>query len=134
MRIFLAMFPPEEVQSAAAEVIETLRKPGDGISWVKRENLHFTLRFMGELGESGAARVAEAAREAASRHHGFEASLGELGAFPNPRRARVLWLGLRDGAAELEAVARSVEEALRRKRFDRADRPFTSHLTLGRVR
>lgn len=134
LRIFLGIFPPEEVQAAAADLIERLRRPGDGISWVKRENLHFTIRFLGELGESGAERAAEAAREAASGHHAFEVMLGVLGAFPNPRRARVLWLGPRDGAAPLEAVADSIEATLRRKGFDRADRRFSAHLTLGRVR
>jgi 2'-5' RNA ligase len=92
------------------------------------------MRFLGDLGEDGARRAAEAATEAAARHAGFEARLGTLGAFPNPRRARVLWAGLAEGAAPLEALARDVEAALRRKGFDRADRPFAAHLTIGRVR
>ncbi|HKQ57087.1 MAG TPA: 2'-5' RNA ligase family protein, partial [Candidatus Eisenbacteria bacterium] len=68
MRIFLAVFPPAEAQDAAARLVERLRGDGDGVSWVKRDNLHYTLRFMGELGESGLERVTVAAREAASDH------------------------------------------------------------------
>ena len=134
MRIFLAVFPPAEVQSAAAEVIERLRRPNDAVSWVERENLHFTVRFLGELGESGAGRAAEAAREGAADHRAFEAALGAPGAFPSAKRSRVLWLGLAEGAEPLVALARSVEQTLVRRGFDRADRPFTAHLTLGRVR
>ncbi len=134
MRIFLAVFPSAEAQEAAARVIERLRRPGDGVSWVKRENLHYTVRFMGELGESGLARVTEAARAGAVGHPRFEAALGATGAFPNPRRARVLWLGLTEGGEALVSLARAVEQALRGRGFDRADHAFTSHLTLGRVR
>ncbi len=134
MRIFLAVFPSAEAQEAAARVIERLRHPGDGVSWVKRDNLHYTVRFMGALGASGLARVTEAANQGVVGHARFEAALGAAGAFPNPRRARVLWLGLAQGAEALAALARSVEEALRRRGFDRADHAFTSHLTLGRVR
>jgi 2'-5' RNA ligase len=134
MRIFLAVFPPAGVQDAAAEVIDRLRQPTDAVSWVKRENLHFTLRFLGELGESGAGRAAEAAVGAAAEHRVFEAALGACGAFPSVKRARVLWLGLAQGAEPLVALARSVEQALVRRGFDRADRSFTAHLTIGRVR
>ncbi|HEY3215868.1 MAG TPA: RNA 2',3'-cyclic phosphodiesterase [Candidatus Eisenbacteria bacterium] len=134
MRLFLAVFPPAEVQSVAAQVIERLRRPHDLVSWVKRENLHFTLRFLGELGESGAGRAAEAAIGAAADHRAFEVALGVPGAFPSAKRARVLWLGLVHGAEPLVALARSVEQALVRRGFDRADRSFTAHLTLGRVR
>jgi RNA 2',3'-cyclic 3'-phosphodiesterase len=134
MRIFLAVFPSAAAQEAAADVIERLRRPDDGVSWVKRENLHYTLRFMGDLGESGLERVTLAARRAVVGHRRFEAALGSAGAFPKARRARVLWLGLSEGAEALAAVAQAVEHALRGHGFDRADRAFTSHLTLGRVR
>jgi 2'-5' RNA ligase len=134
LRIFLAVFPPPAAQAAAEQVIEHLRQPDDGVSWVKRENLHYTLRFLGDLGEDGARRAAQAAAEAAAAHHAFDACLGGLGAFPNPPKARVLWIGLSQGAEALTALARAVEDALRRKGFGRADRPFAAHLTIGRVR
>lgn len=134
LRIFLAVFPPASAQAAAEQVIERLKQPADGVSWVKRENLHYTLRFLGDLGEDGARRAAQAAAEAAAAHHAFDARLGGLGAFPNPRKARVLWIGLAQGAEALTALARAVEEALRRRGFGRADRPFAAHLTIGRVR
>ena len=134
MRVFLGVFPSAEAQAAAAGLIERLRRPGDGVSWVKRENLHYTLRFMGELGESGLARFAEAARAGVAGHRSFEAALGEAGAFPSPKRARVLWLGLARGGEALTVVADAVEQALRGWGFDRADHRFTAHLTIGRVR
>jgi 2'-5' RNA ligase len=134
VRIFLAVFPPPEVQRAVHAAAESLRRPGDGVSWVKRENLHYTLRFLGELGEDGARRVRQSADEAAATDAPFEAALGALGAFPNARRARVLWAGMTEGAERLSAVARALEAALRRRGFDPADHPFSPHLTIGRLR
>ena len=134
MRLFVAVFPPPEVQSAAWAMAEPMRRQGDGVSWVKTENLHYTLRFLGELGEDGAGRVADAAREASAPRPAFGATLGDLGAFPNPRRARVIWVSLSAGAKALIELSRALEEALRRCGFDRADHPFSPHLTLGRVR
>ncbi len=134
MRIFLAVFPPPAVQAAVHTAAESLRRPGDGVSWVKRENLHYTLRFLGELGADGARRVQEAASEAAATGRPFAAALGSLGAFPNPRRARVLWAGMTAGAEPLTALARALDSALARRGFEAPDHPFSAHLTIGRVR
>ena len=134
MRIFTAVFPPSAVQGGVHAAAAGLARPGDGVSWVKRENLHYTLRFLGELGEDGARRVRQAADDAAATDAPFEATLGALGAFPNARRARVLWVGMSAGAERLTAVARALEAALRRRGFDAADHPFSPHLTIGRVR
>ena len=134
MRLFLAVFPPPEIQNAAFAITESLRRANDGVSWVKLDNLHYTLRFIGEVGEDGARRVAEAAHEAVRGHRVFTAALGGPGAFPKPARARVIWVGLAEGAEALVAVARALETALRKKGFERAEHAFTAHLTLGRVR
>jgi len=134
LRIFLAVFPSSAAQQVAARAIDALRHPEDRVSWVKPENLHYTVRFLGDLGEDGARRAAEAAVEAISDHTAFDAALGEPGAFPSPRKARVLWIGLREGAERLVALAKSVEAALERRGFEPEGRRFEAHLTIGRVR
>ncbi len=134
MRLFLAVFPPPEVQALAVRVSDAMRERGDGVSWVRRENVHYTLRFLGELGADGARRAREAAVEAAASHASFDALLAGPGAFPDAKRARVLWLGMGEGAEALKALARSLERALASRGFERADHAFTPHLTLGRVR
>ncbi len=133
-RIFLGVFPPPSTQAAAEGVIDRLRQPDDRVSWVKRDNLHYTLRFLGDLGEDGARRAAQAVQEAAAAQPAFDARLGSLGAFPSPRKARVLWIGLAQGESALTSLAGAVEDALRRKGFDRPERAFAAHLTIGRVR
>jgi 2'-5' RNA ligase len=134
MRIFLAVFPSTEVRDAAFGVIERLRRPGDGVAWVKHENLHYTLRFLGEQDEDGVTRATQAAHEAAAAQASFAARLGELGGFPSMRAARVLWLGLSEGAEALVALAQRLERGLVTRGFESAGRPFSAHLTIGRIR
>ena len=141
MRIFLAVFPTPEAQALAYAAGESLRQasereglPANGVSWVKRENLHYTLRFIGDVGEDGARRIAEAAQEAARGCAPFEVTLGAPGAFPKPREARVLWIGLASDEAPFADLAMRLERALERRGFTRESRRFSAHLTLGRVR
>ena len=141
MRIFLAVFPPPAAQELAVAVAKRLKLAGETaglaastVAWVKRENLHFTLSFLGELEADGVARAGEAALEAAAALEPFHVTLGGVGAFPTERRARVLWLGLSWGGTPFTKLARRVESALVSRGFNRDARPFTPHLTLGRVR
>lgn len=134
MRVFLAVFPPPEVRRAAYAISEAMRQPGDAVSWVKPDNLHYTMRFIGEVGEDGARRIGEAARAAVAGRTRFEAVLGGPGAFPNTRRTRVIWLGMTEGAEALADLAQALEVALRERGFEKADKKFSPHLTLGRVR
>jgi 2'-5' RNA ligase len=134
MRLFVAVFPPAEVQRAAAAAIDALRRDGDGVSWVREANLHYTLRFLGEVGESGARRVADAAERAVQGLAAFDAELGPPGAFPSARRARVLWLGMARGERPLVELAQALETELRRLGFAKEAHAFSPHLTIGRVR
>jgi 2'-5' RNA ligase len=133
-RMFLAVFPPRETQALAASAIHALKEPGDGVSWVKPDNLHFTMRFIGDVGEDGAKRLEAAALEAASAHRCFGATLGPPGAFPTAKRARVLWLGMLDGVEPFAQLAHSLERSLAKRGFEPEGGEFTAHLTIGRVR
>jgi 2'-5' RNA ligase len=134
VRLFLAVFPPEAVRAAAHAAAAPLRRAPGRVSWVSPGNLHYTLRFLGEVGEDGARRAGEAAVEAAASVAAFEAALGGLGAFPDPAHARAIWVGLSAGAESLVALATALDRALAQRGFARPDRSFTPHLTLGRVR
>ena len=105
-----------------------------GLSWVKPGNLHLTIRFLGDLGDSGVRRAGEAVRHGAEGAAAIPAALGGLGAFPNLGRPRVLWVGLAQGAEEAKALARAVNGALSDAGFGPPDKPFRAHLTLARVR
>ncbi len=134
MRVFFAVFPPPDVVEALARTVESIRRPGDSVSWVKAANIHYTLRFLGELGDSRVAAAGRAGEAAVVGLARFALRLGAPGLFPNPLRPRVLWLGTSEGGDALRLLARSLDEALRREGFAPPDKPFAPHLTLGRVR
>jgi len=96
-------------------------------------NWHFTLRFLGATANDQRERLIDALRKQ-SFGRGFDIEFEMLGAFPNARRARVLWVGVGNGHERLEAVAVKVEEAALVAGFDPEPRKFTAHLTLSRIR
>jgi 2'-5' RNA ligase len=93
---------------------------------------HFTLRFLGPTPHEAAARLREELR-AAPLGPSFTLGFGGLGAFPRPRRASVLWMGVDEGAEALHALAARVEEAAVRAGFPAEPKPFRAHLTLSRL-
>jgi len=133
-RTFVAVFPPPEVSARISAVIDTLRKPGDGVSWVRSANLHYTLRFLGDLSPDDVEAARRCASVAARACTPFQVTLGPQGMFPNSKQPRVLWLGALAGADALVALAHALEDALASERFPPADKPFAPHLTVGRVR
>lgn len=133
-RTFVALLLPEDWMDYLVGVSHELATGTSGFSWVKPENFHLTVRFLGDLGDSGVRRVCDAVAEAASPLPAPRARLGELGAFPNLERPRVLWVGFAEGGRELETVGKAVNDALRKAGFGPADKPFRPHLTLARIR
>ncbi len=97
-------------------------------------NLHLTLKFLGAVPETRIDSVAGALGEASLRARPFEARIRGLGAFPSADRPRVVWAGVEDGASEMIELARCVDAALAALGFPRDERPFSPHVTLGRVR
>lgn len=134
MRLFIAVFPPAEIQTAAYRASDPLRPGHDAVAWVRRDNLHYTMRFLGDVDEAAAAEASAAMREAAASRPKFGAALGGFGAFPSAKRARVLWIGMIQGAEPMRLLASGLDAALTRHGFDAADESFEPHLTVGRVR
>ncbi|HMI30899.1 MAG TPA: RNA 2',3'-cyclic phosphodiesterase [Candidatus Limnocylindrales bacterium] len=134
VRTFVALVIPKPWIRYLARVEEELSKRMSGLSWVKPDNMHITIRFLGDLGDSGVRRAGESTARGAESHFAFPARLGNLGAFPNVSRPRVLWMGLAEGSAEGVAVAKSVNQSLQHDGFGPPDKPFKPHITLARVR
>ncbi|HQN10382.1 MAG TPA: RNA 2',3'-cyclic phosphodiesterase [Thermoanaerobaculia bacterium] len=106
-----------------------------GVRWTAERQLHFTLKFLGDLEAERLADARQATAAAAHRGPGsFRLALEGLGAFPPRGAARVVWAGCGSGATELASLAGTVEEAFEAAGFPREERPFSPHLTLARVR
>lgn len=132
LRLFVAVPAPPGVREAAAGVIARLRGEGD-VRWVAPELLHLTLKFLGPTPPERVPQIEAALAKNSNSFSRFVVELERLGAFPNARRARTIWLGLR-APAELERLAQAVDEAVHPLGFPREERAFRPHLTLGRVK
>ena len=132
MRAFVAVFPPREVQRTLVEAARSL--PTEAFRLIVPERVHLTLKFLGEVPPEDLPRLASALERMERPGAPYEAATSGFGVFPSARRARILWAGIGDGSEELVSLAHAVEAALEPEGFDREDRPFVPHMTLGRAR
>jgi len=130
MRAFVAVFPPPEARRALIEAAKA--HPDFRLTDPRR--VHLTLKFLGDVSPSALPRIIAALEPVRDEHEPFDTVTSSFGAFPSPRRARILWAGLGEGAEQIRALAETVEACLEPEGFAREDRPFVSHITLGRAR
>ena len=117
-----------------ARATGVLEKKIAGARWVPKENLHLTLSFLGRVDDGRIASISAATAEAVQGHVDFVVRLGELGAFPSARRARVVWAGLDDPTKGTSGLADSVGDAMEGLGFPRERRAFAPHVTLARLK
>ena len=134
VRTFIAAETSSEVRACAADAIDQLSSAGVRVSWVRPENLHLTIKFLGDVDYTALSDVCRSLARAATENEPFELQCGGVGAFPRPERPRTIWLGVEDPDKRLAKLAKDVEDAMAELRFRRESRPFHGHLTLGRVR
>jgi 2'-5' RNA ligase len=130
----VAVVPPAGIRAALADEIAHLSAVARAVAWVAPDNLHVTLKFLGQTPAERLEPIADALAAVAARHSAFDLDVLGLGAFPTLTRARVIWAGLAAGAPRLAGLAADVEEALVPLGFAPEGRPFAAHITLGRVR
>ena len=134
LRAFIALEIPAKVQKDIYHATSSLRNgTGSLIRWVPAENIHLTLKFLGDISPPNVEFLAQMIRAEADSHHSFDIHLTGLGSFPSPKRPRVIYIGIQ-APAELEALQHAVESAARRLGYESEDRSFSPHLTIGRVK
>jgi 2'-5' RNA ligase len=136
LRTFLAIpLLPEErgALRSLQESLGTLPALAE-FRWIPPQNVHLTLRFLGEIGEAEARRAGEALEAAAREGRAFELSLERFGVFPHLRSPNVLWTGPERSPQPLEEFVGRLFDGLGAAGFSPEDRPFRAHLTIGRRR
>ena len=133
VRLFIAINLPSDVRRLAHAAAAPLRSAAPHVRWVAEENLHLTLKFLGDVPDETGATIADALRPAAARHRATALELTGFGAFPNLRRPRVVWAGAVPDP-RLELLHHDVEVACEALGFEVDGRPFRPHVTLGRIR
>lgn len=134
LRLFIAVEIPAELQQKVHKETSKLRKELDSlIRWVPVENMHLTLRFLGDVSQSNVEFLMQMLRNEADAVPCFNMQLTGLGSFPSLRRPRVIYIGIQAPAA-LDTLQHGIESASRRLGYESEERPFSAHLTLGRVK
>lgn len=133
MRLFAAVPLPSPAREEVAGLLERLGATPLPVRWVSGEGLHLTLKFYGEVAEDRLDAIAEAVRGAGAGEEPMALRLTDLGAFPTPARARVVWLGI-EAPPALELLQDRLERRSEAIGFPPEGVPFRPHVTLGRVR
>ena len=131
LRLFAAVEIPKDIRGALAEAVLPVRERFPKARWVPIQNQHVTVKFLGSTYPRLVEWVTGSISTVAGRHAPFPTRVEGLGAFPNGRKARVLWAGLDDGDRRLERLAAALDGALARE-FAPEKRAFTPHLTVAR--
>ena len=135
LRAFIAVELPvptrEDIQKQIVRLQQTLGD--DLVRWIPVHNVHITLKFLGSVAATHVDFLKQMLRQEADAYTGFDLQIGGLGAFPNSKRPHILWLGLH-APASLFSLQQGIETAAGRLGYQKEDRAFSPHLTIGRVR
>jgi len=131
MRLFIGLKLDSSTVAAVDRALQPFRKMPTPIHWVKPENMHLTIKFIGETEETTASAVKETLADLDHRTAPFDLTIRGFGTFGRDNDVRVFWAGIAENAA-LAELARTIEHGLEKIGIPPETRPFTPHLTLGR--
>lgn len=133
-RTFVALPVSAAVKQLAAHWMQRLGQVADSVKWVAAENLHLTLKFLGEVPTVELAEICQRVTSAVAALQPLEIECDHVGAFPNSSRPRTLWLGIGAGSQQVSQLQESVERGLNQLGFRQEQRQYHPHITLGRLR
>ena len=133
IRTFIAIELPEKIIYTISKVQEKIKSYGLKMRWVRPENIHLTLKFLGDIQEVDTEKVARAITESVTGHPALSLAVKGIGVFPGIKKPRVLWLGISKPLDLLTALQQTLDDKLATMGFPREKRPFRGHLTLGRI-
>lgn len=136
MRLFIAVPFPEKIQDHIDQKTSDLKRSHPSIRWISHENLHLTLKFLGEVPAEKTFQIQECMLKVVERgrFNPFEINLIGVGVFPDPDHPRVIWIGVTQGQEVLSRLAKDLEDELEPFGFQKEERSYRPHLTIGRAR
>lgn len=134
IRSFIAIDLPQKTRENLAAIQDQLRQSQAGVRWVKPGSIHLTLKFLGNILPEQVDEIAAAVAQLVRDEPPITLCAAGLGAFPSPRKPRVIWVGLRGEVDRLANIQAGLEKALEPLGFARETRGFRPHLTIGRVK
>jgi len=133
LRCFVAIEIPEPIKRDIGELLEILKKYNVDVKWIRHENLHLTLKFLGNTPEDLLPKIKEFLLNIVLSYEPFNIKIYTTGVFPNKKYPRVIWVGVEDSGI-LTKLKKDIENSMVLLGYQKEDREFNPHLTLGRVR
>lgn len=135
IRTFIAIELDESIKDELTKLQERLKgeTPRGSVRWVRSGGIHLTLKFLGDVPADQVEKITTALQRSCQGVSPFSLSCGGLGCFPNPRRPRVVWVGIQEETGTLVQLKKAIEENVAPLGYPTEKRKFSPHLTLGRV-
>ncbi len=134
MRVFIAIKLTPEIETRLSGIQNKLKTSGAGVKWVEPQNIHLTLKFLGERDDKKIEAIKAVLNETAARWKEYDLEPSSIGAFPSISRPSVIWAGIAKGREETTRLAADIEEGIAKTGIPKEKRPFACHITLGRVK
>lgn len=133
LRCFIAIGIPEPIKREISEIIEIMKKYDADVKWIEMENIHITLKFLGKTPETLLPGIRKSLSTIALSYEPFYIKIYDIGMFPNRRYPRIIWVGMEDSDI-LKRLQKDIEDSMALLGYQREDKEFHPHLTIGRVR
>ncbi|MBI5184852.1 MAG: RNA 2',3'-cyclic phosphodiesterase [Nitrospinae bacterium] len=134
VRAFIAISLPPHVQELGVQVRERFRECEASISWVQPQNVHLTIKFLGNVEEEKIGPIGKALEKAIGGARAFSMNINEVGVFPNIKFPRVIWMGVDEPTRTLINLENRISAEMETLGFPKEEKKFTPHITLGRIK
>ena len=134
IRAFIAVEIDAPHKEKLSALISYLKKSNASVKWVTENQMHLTLKFLGNIGQENVQKISGVLKATAGDFSTFNILFSKIGAFPNYERPRIIWLGIEKGKESLKLLNNKVECELEKIGFSKEKREYKAHLTLGRVK
>ena len=134
IRSFIAIELPPQIKLNIKDIQNRLKSSGSDVRWMRPESIHLTLKFLGNIEQERIPEISTVIEQCSTGNPSFMLDVCSLGAFPNERNPKVVWVGTKDESRHLHKLQRTLEKGLSKIGFREEKRAFSPHLTLGRVK
>ena len=134
IRTFIAFKLPKNIISSIKKIQEDIKSCAVKAKWINPENIHLTLKFLGNINHTDIERISETIIDTVKGHSPISLAAKGIGVFPNIKRPRVIWVGITGEIEKLTGIQKDIEKNLEELGFPREKRSFKGHLTLGRIK
>ena len=134
IRTFIAVSLSASILSGIEKMVRTLQTEFGEVRWVEPNNLHVTLKFLGDISLNDLPQLIRTVTQCTNKTDSFDLTFQGFGVFPNRESPKTIWIGCREGSEELIQLAKSIDEELFSLGFPKETRRFSPHLTIGRVK